>query len=124
MTLEGNAYLQLYTMIRGDKTAPVNVKLATIQSVNPLSIRIDGESIDTPAQGIVVSEHLTEHKRVMSLSGGTISGQVNGANGALTSLTATDVNVTIKSNLNVGNRVIVLIGNDGQLAYIIDKAVV
>lgn len=105
--LEGNGALRLLTLLGGDKTQPTAIKLATVQSVSPLAIRIDGESIDTPAQGLVTAEHLTDHEREWRLKGG-----------------GTYQTYEIRSNLRVGNRVIVVTGYDGQLAYIIDKAVI
>ena len=125
--LEGKGLRQLYELMRGDTTQPTTLTTGVIKSPLPeISLRIDGETIDTPSQGIVVAEHLTEHKRIMSFTGGTISGNVSVPNsaGTLTSLTTTDVNVTIKSNLNVDDKVIVAVANDGQLVYILDKAVI
>lgn len=87
--LEGNGFSRLTGAIFGDKRQPTDISLATVTTLPPnISIRIDGESIDTPSIGIVMAERLTQ------------------------------------SPLSVGNRVIVAIANDGQLVYVLDKAVI
>lgn len=124
MTLEGSGASRLLQLFGGDKTHPTTITTAVIRTPLPdISIRIDGEPIDTPSQGIIVAEHLTEHTRTVSISGGTVSGNVS-EGGTLNSLTVGNATMTIKTNLKAGDRVIVAIANDGQLVYILDKAVV
>ena len=125
--LEGTGAARLLQLFNGDKTQPTTITNATIQSVSPIAVRVDGDSIDTPAQGIIVAEHLTEHKRTVSYTGGTVSGQVQdtySGGGELKSLGIVDGELTIKSNLKVGNRVIVAVASDGQIVYVLDKAVI
>lgn len=103
--LEGDAYTRILNMI-GDGTESTTLTLATVVSPSPISVRVDGDSVDTPSQGIIVAEHLTQHKRTMRVAGGSFQ------------------EYEIQSNLNAGDRVIVAISNDGQLIYVIDKAVI
>ena len=104
--LEGSGAMRLLRLFR-ETTQPTTLSLATVTSPPPsLSIRIDGDSFDTPMQGLVVAEHLTQHKRTMRVNDSTYQ------------------QYEIQSNLNVGDRVIVAIANDGQLVYVLDKAVV
>lgn len=123
--LEGTGAARLLQLFNGDKTQPTTITNATIQSVAPISVRVDGDSVDTPEQGIIVAEHLTEHTRTISFKSGSISGDVAGYHGPgnLTSLTIVDGELTFKCDLKVGDRVIVAIVNDGQLIYVLDKAV-
>ena len=125
--LEGSGASRLLQMFGGDKTQPTTITTAIIQSVSPLSVRVDGDSIDIPEQGIIVAEHLTEHTRTISFTGGTVSGQVQDTytgGGDLKTLDIIDGELTLKTNLEVGNKVIVAVANDGQLVYVLDKAVI
>ncbi|MFJ7665323.1 DUF2577 family protein [Lysinibacillus sp. NPDC097162] len=124
--LEGTGAARLLQLFNGDKSQPTTVTNATIQSVAPISVRVDGDSVDTPEQGIIVAEHLIEHTRTVSITGGTVTGQVQdtySGGGELTSLNIIDGELTFKCDLKVGDRVIVAVVNDGQLIYVLDKAV-
>ena len=108
MATEGNGASRLNQLIVGDTSKISSLVMGVITSPLPnISVRLDGESIDTPTQGIVVAEHLADHKREWRLSG---SGSYQ--------------TYEIKSNLKAGDRVICNVANDGQLVYILDKAVV
>lgn len=125
--LEGTGAARLLQLFNGDKTHPTTITNATIQSVSPISVRVDGDSVDTPEQGIILAEHLTEHTRTINCKGGTISGQVvdtYSGGGDLASLNIVDGELTFKCDLKVGGRVIVAVVNDGQLIYVLDKAVI
>lgn len=124
--LEGSGARRLLTLFGGDKTQPTTITMATVRSPLPeISVRVDGESIDTPAQGIIVAEYLTEHKRTISFSA-DVGGNVDGYHGPgnLRNLQIAKKEMTIHSDLKVGDRVIVAIANDGQLIYVLDKAVI
>lgn len=89
MTLEGTGGSRLLQAVRthGNGTEqPTTIKLATVVRTSPITLRIDGDSIDTPSQCIVMTE-------------------------------------TYANKRKQGDRVIVAIANDGQLIYVIDKAV-
>lgn len=126
--LEGNGAQRLLQLFgsTGAET-PLKFMLATIVTPPPsISIRIDGDTDDTPSEGIVVAEYLTEHKRTISYTSGTVSGNVDGYHGPgnLTSLSIIDGDLTIHCDLKAGDRVIVAIADDGQLVYVLDKAVI
>lgn len=105
MTLEGSGAARLLKMF-GNNDEPTTITLATVVSPSPtISVRVDGDSIDTPSEGIIVAEQLTEHKRLITYKG-------------------EDGEMTLKSALKKGDRVIVAIANNGQLIYVIDKAVI
>lgn len=125
--LEGSGAARLLQLFSGDGTQPTTITNATIQSVSPISVRVDGDSIDTPEQGIIVAEHLTEHTRTISFTSGTVTGQVRDTytgGGELLSLDIIDGELTFKCDLKEGDKVIVAIVNDGQLVYVLDKAVI
>lgn len=122
--LEGSGASRLLQMFKSD-TTPVTLTLATITALPPeISVRVDGDSIDTPHEGIIVAEHLMEHKRTISFSS-NVSGNVDGFHGpgALRDLQITQKEMTVHCDLIEGDRVIVAIADDGQLVYVLDKAV-
>lgn len=103
MTMEGSGASRLKQIIVGSSSSSgVDIKRAIVKTLPPeISVQVDGDSIDTPAEGIIVAEHLTEHKR-------TING----------------TEVTISCDLEINDPVIVAIANDGQVVYVLDKAVI
>ena len=124
--LEGNGAQRLLTLFGvKDAPKPVQFVLATIVTPPPaISVRLDGDTQDTPTTGIIVAEWLTDHKRTISFSG-DVSGNVTGAQvGTLQNLQITKKEITIHSDLKAGDRVICVVGNNGQTVYVIDKAVI
>lgn len=103
MTMEGSGASRLYQLFGGGSgSSGIEIKLATIKALPPtIAVQVDGDSIDTPVEGIIVAEYLTEHKRT-----------INGAE------------AIFSCDLKVGDSVIVVIANDGQVVYVLDKAVV
>lgn len=127
--MEGTGASRLYQLLGGNSSSSgVDIKRAVIKSLPPeISVQVDGDSIDTPSEGIIVAEHLLEHKRTISFTGGTVSGQVQDTytgGGDLRSLEIIGGELTFKCDLKVGDPVIVAIANDGQMIYVLDKAVV
>ena len=125
--LEGNGAQRLLALFgaRGSQM-PVQFALATVITPPPsVSIRLDGDTVDTPAEGIILAEHLMDHTRTISFSG-NVTGNVNGFHGpgTLQNLQITKKEMTIHSNLKTGDRVICGVGNNGQTIYVIDKAVI
>lgn len=122
--LEGSGASRLLQIFKSG-TTPVAITQATITALPPeLSVRVDGDSVDTPHEGIVVAEHLMEHKRTITFSG-DVSGSVDGFHGpgTLRNLQITQKEMTVHCDLKVNDRVIVAIADDGQLVYVLDKAV-
>ncbi|RDV27787.1 DUF2577 family protein [Lysinibacillus capsici] len=127
--MEGTGASRLYQLLGGNSSpSGVDIKRAVIKSLPPeISVQVDGDSIDTPSEGIIVAEHLLEHKRTISFTGGTVSGQVQDTytgGGDLRSLEIIDGELTFKCDLKVDDPVIVAVANDGQMIYVLDKAVV
>jgi len=94
---------QLFT----SNTSPVTLTLATITALPPeISVRVD------------------EHKRTITFSD-EATGNVDGFHGpgALHDLQITQKEMTVHCDLKEGDRVIVAIADDGQLVYVLDKAV-
>lgn len=106
--MEGSGISRLTELFEGNNGAsPLDIRTATIKSLPPNpAVQVDGDSVDTPSEGIIIAEHLTEHKRTVTLAG-------EGGR-----------ELTFNCDLKVGDRVIVAVANDGQLIYVIDKAVV
>lgn len=124
--LEGNGAQRLLTLFgKKGSPAPVQFALATIVTPPPaISIRLDGDTVDTPQEGIVIAEQLTDHKRVISFNG-VVSGSVTGTHaGTLQNLQIEKKEITIHSNLKAGDRVLCGVGNGGQTVFIIDKVVI
>lgn len=106
MTYEGSPSAQFYDMIYGDKTLPNTITRAVVTAVSPeIAIRIDGDNGDIFQNEFIVAEHLLEHKRLVTMGGG-------------------EVEMIVRSPLNVGDPLIIALVNDGQLVYVLDKAVV
>lgn len=105
--LEGNGasrFVQL--MKRYGKSDGISITVATVTKAPPaLSIRIDGDTFDLSGDELVVAEHLMEHKRTVSVNGGAFNEHL------------------FRSPLAVGDKVIVIIAHDGQLYYVMEKAV-
>lgn len=124
--LEGNGGQRLLKLLGVTGAAtPLYFTLGKVASISPISVRLDGETIDTPSEGIVVAEGLTEHKRTISISD-DVGGYVDGyhGDGALKNIKIERKVLTIHAGLKVGDTVICGVGNDGQLVYILDKAVI
>lgn len=123
--LEGSGAKRLIQLMRQHGyNADVNIELATVTSAPPnLRIKIDNMKVELDRDDLVVAESLLDHERIYSVQGGLVSGSVSdGSN--LQSLSVTEGKLTIKSPLKVGDRVIVASANNGQLYFVIDKAVI
>lgn len=126
--MEGSGASRLYSIFGKDteQIEAVTIGLATVTALPPeIAVQVDGDSTETPSEGIVIAEHLTEHTRTVSFTGGTISGNVDGFHGPgnLRTLEITKGELTLHCDLKIGDKVIVAVANDGQVVYILDKAV-
>lgn len=103
---EGSGISQLAQMIRKHGYNDFDrFELATITSITPTRVQVDGMKIELDAFDIVIAEHLTEHIRTVSINGGD------------------DTEMIVRTPLNVGDRVIVASMSGGQTYVVIDKAV-
>lgn len=101
---EGGAASKLHGLIRRIGANPFDkYEFATVISVSPLLIRIDGMKIDIDANDFVVAERLTNYTVTLKRADG-ISEEV-----------------TIESGLRVDDRVIVVQASEGQRYFVIDR---
>lgn len=127
--MEGSGATRLWSLFGKDseQIEATSVSLATVTALPPeMAVQVDGDSTETPSEGIVIAEHLTEHTRTVSFTGGTISGNVRDTytgGGDLKSLEIINGALTLHCDLKIGDKVIVAVANDGQVVYILDKAV-
>lgn len=126
--MEGSGATRLWSLFGKDseQIEATSVSLATVTALPPeMAVQVDGDSVETPSEGVVIAEHLTEHRRTVSFTGGTISGNVDGYHGpgSLRTLEITKGELTLHCDLKIGDKVIVAVSNDGQVVYVFDKAV-
>lgn len=102
---EGSGAARLSRLLKSNGKADVELTVATVTKSTPLAIKIDGDPFELTGDELVVAEHLSQYKRNVSLNGGA------------------DVEMVVRTPVKVGDKVIVVIAQDGQLYYVLDKAV-
>ncbi|UKS30148.1 DUF2577 domain-containing protein [Paenibacillus sp. HWE-109] len=107
-TLQGTGISRLVQAIREiGRNDYDRIELATVTVALPaIAIKIDNMALTLDAGDIVIAEHLTEHTRQVTINGGSVA------------------EMTVKSPLEAGDRVIVVSMNGGQSYVVLDKAVV
>ena len=104
--MEGSGAARLSLLMQSQPKNDDGLTVATVTRIPPaLAIRLDGDPFDLSGGELIVAEHLTEYKRQVSINGGPFNEMV------------------VKSGLSVGDKVIVVTAQDGQLYYVLDKAV-
>lgn len=104
MVDEGGPGSKLHSLIRRIGANPFDrFEFATVISVSPLLIRIDGMKIDLDADDFVIAERLTDYTVTLRRTDGSSE------------------EVTIKSGLRVDDRVIVVQASEGQRYFVIDR---
>lgn len=78
--------------------------LATVMSLTPTLVKVDGSNLELDAYDLIIAEHLTDHERTVTLNGA-------------------ETVMSVKSPLNVGDRVIVASVSGLQMYVVLDKAV-
>lgn len=137
--LEGSGVSQLYQVIkRVGRNDFDKFELATVTSPPPeLRIRVDDWPIDLDRTDIIVAEHLTRHKRIVSIRHEEMAERDLGdkivqdgldtddmvPGNPITEYTHSYVEQTFEDVLKPGDRVIVASMNDGQTYVILDRAV-
>jgi hypothetical protein len=106
--LEGSGAARLIQLIRQHGyNIDVDIELATVTSAPPnLKIKVDNMKIELDRDDLIVAQSLTKHKRQVKIDGGAT------------------VELEYQDELKVGDRVIVASANNGQLYFVIDKAVI
>ena len=104
----------------------VDIEFATVTSATPLRIKIDNMPVELDEDDFVVCEHLTEHTRKATISGGTISLTTTQAGDPahthkITSFTITDADVKLGAALAKGDRIVVASNEVAQVYVILDR---
>lgn len=118
--LEGNGASRLFRMINKDGEG-TRLTVATVSKLEPFAIRIDGDPFDIDGDSLIIAEGLLGFKRKASLKGGSADGTTT--NGSISSITWEDAEITYEPRVEEGDKVIVIIAQEGQLYYVMDKAV-
>lgn len=103
--LEGNGASRLLQLFGGKYIGGLEMTVATVSSASPIAIRIAGDTFDITGDALIVAESISGYRRTVSISGGA------------------DVEMNVRNSLKTGDKVIVVIAQDGQLYYVMDKAV-
>lgn len=125
--IEGNGFSQFKAMVKSvGHNRDVDIEFATVTSALPLRIKIDNMPLELDEDDFVVCEHLTEHTRKATISGGTISLTTTQAGDPahthkITAFTITDADVKMGAALAKGDRVVVASINVGQNYVILDR---
>ncbi|MFT4413183.1 DUF2577 domain-containing protein [Fredinandcohnia humi] len=120
----------------------VDVELATVTAPPPnLKIKIDNMNVELEKDDLVVAQHLTKHKRRLTIKGtnsnlvssSVIDSMTQNGSGPHThditsltiqgNLTVTDAEIEFLDELKAGERVIVASVDNGQLYIVLDRAV-
>lgn len=106
--LEGDGAAKLVQLIRRyGYNKDVDIELATVTSAPPdLKIKVDNMKVELDRDDLIVAQCLTKHKRQVKIDGGET------------------IELEYQDELKPGDRVIVASANNGQLYFVIDKAVI
>jgi Protein of unknown function (DUF2577) len=106
--LEGSGAKRLIQLMRQHGyNKDVNIELATVTSAPPdLKIKVDNMKVELDRDDLIVAQYLTKHKRQVKINGGET------------------IELEFQDELKPGDRVIVASANNGQLYFVIDKAVI
>lgn len=106
MIFEGNGINQLGAAIRSLGFNEFDrYEIATVISVMPTLVKVDGLGFELDANDLIIAESLTERKQLVTLEDGTTQ------------------EMTFHSPLNPGDRVLVASMSGGQFHAVIDKAI-
>lgn len=124
--LEGNGASRLIQLMKQNgKNVDVSIAIGTVTVPPPsLAIRLEGDKFDLDDE-LIAADHLLDHKRIATIKCSTIDGTTKDAAGhthAIESLTLNDAEIDVKTNLKVGDQVIVAVAQDSQLYYVLAKA--
>jgi hypothetical protein len=126
--IEGSGISQFKALVQTlGYNKDVDIEFATVTTAPPnLRIKIDNMPVELDADDLVICEHLTEHTRKATLSGGTISLTTTPAGDPshthqITSFTLTDADVKFDTALAAGDRVIVASNETAQVYVILDR---
>ncbi|WP_054955053.1 DUF2577 domain-containing protein [Paenibacillus dakarensis] len=125
--IEGGGYSQFKAMVKAlGHNRDVDIEFATVVSASPLRIKIDNMPLELDEDDFAVCEHLTEHTRKATISGGEITLTTTQAGDPahthkITAFTITDADVKMGAALTKGDRVVVASYNSGQGYVVLDR---
>lgn len=116
--IEGSGISQFKALIQTlGYNKDVDIEFATVTAAPPnLRIKIDNMPVELDADDLVICEHLTEHTRKATISGGTVE-----IDGQAASFTVTDADIKVGAALATGDRVIVASNETAQVYVILDR---
>ena len=115
--IEGGGFSQFAAAVRAlGHNRDVDIEFATVTSASPLRIKIDNMPVELDEDDFVVCEHLTEHTRKATISGGTAR-----IGGEAATFTITDADVKLGAVLAIGDRIIVASNEVAQVYVILDR---
>lgn len=103
-----------------DASYPVQISLGTVESINPISVRVDQQTV-LPKEFLIVPERLTRYEIDL-----THTHQYQDRNGSIDSTRTTEQSlypIVIRAGLQVGESVILLRVQGGNDFIILDKVV-
>jgi hypothetical protein len=126
--IEGSGISQFKALVQTlGYNKDVDIEFATVTAAPPnLRIKIDNMPVELDVDDLVICEHLTEHTRKATISGGTIALTTTSAGDPshthqITSFEVTDADVKFGTALAVGDRVIVASNETAQVYVILDR---
>lgn len=103
---EGDPYWKIAKVITSlGYNEGIRIETATITQVSPIKFRFGDEEIEIEEEDCVIADHLLEHTRTVSIGG------------------RPDETMVVRSPLKVGDPIIVISSENGQLMFVMDKAV-
>ena len=115
--VEGGGFSQFNAAVKAlGHNRDVDIEFATVTSAAPLRIKIDNMPVELDEDDFVVCEHLTEHTRKATISGGTAR-----IGGETATFTITDADVKLGAALAIGDRIIVASNEVAQVYVILDR---
>lgn len=106
--LEGSPASKLLQLMRKHGyNSDIEMRVATVTKSSPLAIRIQGDPFDLSGDELIIADHLKKHTRTAKI----------------TNATNTEIaTIEFESKLKIGDSVIVIVADSGQLYYVMDKA--
>ncbi|WP_103110283.1 DUF2577 domain-containing protein [Brevibacillus reuszeri] len=116
--IEGSKPSQFQALIKTlGYNKDVDIEFATVTAAPPnLRIKIDNMPVELDADDLAICEHLTEHTRKATISGGAVE-----IDGQTSSITVTDADIKLGAALAAGDRVIVASNESAQVYVILDR---
>lgn len=124
--LEGNSASRFLQIMKSEgQNTGMYATVATVSKASPaLAIRVDGDPFDLEDSDLIIADHLLQHTRIATISKGVVSGEttnVSAHSHSIQTITWQDAEIEFTDKLKVGDQVAVLVAQEGQLYYVLDK---